>query len=135
MGLIGQDLVTLKATDGTRSYDLPLAVGDHVRLFRNTRAAGFGRGGSIGCNQSVLEVVGISGEGITMKTAKGRVALVHLEATRRRAGNYFLTPQPSFEACSMFQCSLTLRAARSAILLLGSFLEVLQAIRRLLTPP
>lgn len=77
LGLVGPDLRTEMATDGTRGYALPLAKGDHVRLYANTRAAGTGRGGSIGRNGSVLEVVDLSKAGMTVRTAKGRVALVH----------------------------------------------------------
>ena len=42
---------------------------------------------------------------------------------------------PTLTVSRPAQCSLTLRPARSAVPLKGSFLEVLQAIRRLLTRP
>ena len=38
LGLIGPDLMTLKASDGERHYQLLLATGDRVRLFRSVGA-------------------------------------------------------------------------------------------------
>ena len=50
--------MTVRATDGERNYTLALAKGDRVRLFRWTGAKyEKGRGGGIGRNGSVLEVI------------------------------------------------------------------------------
>jgi conjugative relaxase-like TrwC/TraI family protein len=77
-GEVGGDAKVLDAVDqhGTE-YRLPIAVGDRVRLFN--RAYGrFGRGniGRIGDNGSVVEVVAIRDDGLTVRTAKGRIATV-----------------------------------------------------------
>jgi hypothetical protein len=73
LNLLGPDLITVKATDGERDWSLRLARGDHVRLFKSTRAD-FGKRadgrrweGSIGRNGSVLEVVGVNHAGLTLK--------------------------------------------------------------------
>lgn len=73
--LLGPDLMTIRATDGTRNYDMTLAKGDHIRLFKSTGAAN-GKGGSIGRNGSVLEVVHVAEQGLTLRAKSGRVALV-----------------------------------------------------------
>ena len=77
MGLIGADVWTVKATDGTREYNLPLAPGDRVRLFQSTGATyANGRGGPIGRNGTVLEVVDAGAAGLTLKNDKGRVGFI-----------------------------------------------------------
>lgn len=81
LGLVGPDAVVVKATDGTRDYDLALAVGDRVRLFRSTGAKfGDGHGGNIGRNGSVLEVVAADTSGITLKAKTGKVGRVEWDA-------------------------------------------------------
>jgi conjugative relaxase-like TrwC/TraI family protein len=77
LGLVGPDAWRVRATDGTRDYDLPLAQGDRVRLFASTAARyADGGGGAIGRNGSVLEVVGAGADGLTLKTGTGRVGTV-----------------------------------------------------------
>ncbi|MFL5252958.1 MAG: MobF family relaxase [Rhodopila sp.] len=77
LGLVGPDIRTVPATDGQRIYNLPLAAGDRVRLFKSTGAKfGQGRGGNIGRNGSVLEVVGADDHGITLKAKSGKVGVV-----------------------------------------------------------
>lgn len=77
MGLISNDILTIKATDGERNYELALAKGDRVRLFKSVGATYVdGRGGPIGRNGSVLEVVDANDRGITLKNAKGRIGTV-----------------------------------------------------------
>jgi hypothetical protein len=86
MGLVGKDLMTVPATDGTRDYDLKLAAGDRVRLFQTTGATyDNGRGGPIGRNGSVLEVVDADASGLTLKNAQGRVGVVDWD--KLNAGN------------------------------------------------
>jgi AAA domain len=76
-GLVGADVWSVKATDGTREYTLPLAPGDHVRLFKSTGANyGDGTGGPIGRNGTVLEVLNADADGITLKNENGRVGVV-----------------------------------------------------------
>ena len=92
MSLLGPDAVTVRATDGERDYALTLAKGDRVRLFRSTGADfGNGRGGNIGRNGSVLEVVGVDDQGLTLRGRSGKVGTVRwsdMPADRRgqRAG-------------------------------------------------
>ncbi|MFL5281212.1 MAG: AAA family ATPase [Rhodopila sp.] len=71
MGLVGPDLRVVRATDGERYYNLTLAVGDHVRLFKSTGARlESRRGGRIGRNGSVVEVVSMDDHGIKLKSLK-----------------------------------------------------------------
>jgi hypothetical protein len=77
IGQLGPDMMTVRATDGERDYSLALAKGDHVRLFKSTGAKfGEGRGGSIGRNGSVLEVVDAGKKGLTLKAKSGKVGTV-----------------------------------------------------------
>ena len=87
MGLLGPDAVTVRATDGERDYALTLAKGDRVRLFRSTGAAfGNGRGGNIGRNGSVLEVVGVDDQGLTLRGRSGKVGTVRWSDMPARRG-------------------------------------------------
>ncbi len=82
LGEIGEDRITVRASDAAdiqaESFDLPLACGDRVRLFRRTNAvfAKTGAVGNIGRNGSVLEVRGITDDGLVLKTATGREGFV-----------------------------------------------------------
>lgn len=78
LGHVGADLLTIKATDGTREYAMKLAKGDQIRLFRSTGADyGNGTGGPIGRNGSVLEVIDINApSGIKLKAKNGRIGTV-----------------------------------------------------------
>ena len=71
MGLLGPDVRPVNATDGERNYTLPLAIGDHVRLFKST-AVTFenGRGGSVGRNGTITEVLALDAAGITLRSVK-----------------------------------------------------------------
>lgn len=73
-GELGPDLVVLSAADQAgETFDLPLAVGDRVRLFARTNAAYADRSrGIIGNNGSVLEVRGIDASGVMLRNAQGR---------------------------------------------------------------
>jgi hypothetical protein len=60
-----------------RPYTLPLAPGDHVRLFQSTGTNyGDGTGGPIGRNGTVLEVLNADAGGITLKNENGRIGVV-----------------------------------------------------------
>ena len=77
LGLLGPDITSIRATDGERNFTLRLARGDRVRLFRSTGAKyATGRGGAIGRNGSVLEVVDADDRGITLRTKHGKVGTV-----------------------------------------------------------
>jgi hypothetical protein len=83
-GELGADRVVLSACDQTGdAYDLPLAVGDRVRLFARTNAVYADRSrGSLGHNGSVLEVRAIGPEGVTLRNAGGREGLVAWDTLR-----------------------------------------------------
>lgn len=88
MGQLGADERVLHATDqaGAR-FELPLAVGDRVRLFDRATATFIGRSthGNIGNNGSVLEVRGIGEAGLMLRNAAGREGLVRWGTLRDRA--------------------------------------------------
>ena len=83
-GKLGPDVVTVQATDQNGvEYDLPLAVGDRVRLFGWTRAIFTdGRGGNIGNNGAVVEIEEINQLGIRARNAKGNVGFVKWDTLR-----------------------------------------------------
>ena len=72
MGEIGSDVMRIRAVDQEgREYDMPLAAGDRVRLFKSTGAKfGDGRGGAIGRNGSILDVLAIDDNGIMARSVK-----------------------------------------------------------------
>ena len=55
-----------------RTYELPIAIGDTLRLYRRTHAL-FGKVfGAIGNNGNLVTVTGISDTGLTLRSEKGR---------------------------------------------------------------
>jgi hypothetical protein len=73
-GEIGNDEVVYQAIDQRgETYDLPLATGDRVRLFRQTAAIIDGKRGTIGDNGDVVEIVGRTEHGLRLRDRKGRV--------------------------------------------------------------
>ena len=88
-GELGLDQVVLSACDQAGdAHDMPLAVGDRVRLFARTNAACADKSrGILGNNGSVLEVRGIGTAGVTLRNAGGREGLVAWDTLRdRRSG-------------------------------------------------
>lgn len=83
-GELGPDQVQLSACDQAGdTFDLPLAVGDRVRLFSRTNAVCTDKSrGLIGNNGSVLQVVSIEKTGITLRNARGRVGRVAWDTLR-----------------------------------------------------
>jgi len=93
MGELGQDRVTVRATDGRGgAYAMLLAEGDKVRLFARTRAVftdeqGRRKSASIGDNGTVLRVVRVlPAEGLELRGESGKVGFVSWEALRDRQG-------------------------------------------------
>lgn len=86
-GELGPDQVVLSACDQTGdSYELPLAVGDRVRLFARTNAAYADKSrGILGNNGSVLEVRAIDDAGVTLRNGQGRDGRVAWDTLRERA--------------------------------------------------
>ena len=82
-GTLGRDEVTIAASDQNGAeYDLPLAVGDRLRLFGRVYASFGDRGGNIGNNGSVVEVEKITPQGLQMRNAKGNSGFVKWETMR-----------------------------------------------------
>ncbi|WP_034998993.1 MobF family relaxase [Beijerinckia mobilis] len=78
-GEIGADEKLYKAIDQRgETYDLRIATGDKLRLYRRTWATIDGKGGSIGDNGDIVEVVGRSADGFTFKDKKGRIGSVEM---------------------------------------------------------
>ncbi len=57
-------------------YAIPIATGDKLRLFRRTWAKIDGKGGSIGNNGDIVEVVGRMANGLILRDKEGRVGEV-----------------------------------------------------------
>ena len=80
MGEIGADKITVQATDGEgiRTYSLPLAEGDRVRLFERTNAkfTGTDTVGNIGRNGTVLEITAIRDDGLMLRNPAGKEGFV-----------------------------------------------------------
>ncbi len=78
-GEVGDDRLKLTATDGEgiRTYDLALAEGDRVRLFRrvNARFTETDTVGNIGRNGSVLTIAAIQEEGLVLRNSTGKEGL------------------------------------------------------------
>ncbi|UZO94698.1 MobF family relaxase [Roseomonas mucosa] len=76
-GELGSDEVVYKAVDQRgEQYELPIAAGDRVRLFAKTWAKIDGKGGWIGSNGDVVDVVGQSDAGLSVRNKDGRVGTV-----------------------------------------------------------
>ena len=82
-GDLGRDQVEVSAVDQNgATYDLPLAIGDRVRLFARTPASFKGKGGNIGNNGLVLSVERLDAEGLQLRNAKGSSGFVKWETLR-----------------------------------------------------
>jgi len=86
IGEVSADQVVLHACDQNgASYELPLAIGDRVRLFDRVNASFENRSrGNIGNNGSVLEVLGIDAAGLTLRSAQGSIGKVAWDSLRDR---------------------------------------------------
>jgi len=82
-GELGQEEVVHQAIDQRgETYDMPIATGDKVRLFRKTYSLIEGKPGFIGANGDVVEVVGQSVDGLQFRDADGRVGAVQWRALK-----------------------------------------------------
>ena len=81
-GELGNDERVHKAVDQRgETYDMPIATGDKVRLFRKTWGQLQGaRGGYIGSNGDIVEVVSQSTAGLRLRNADGQEADVSWKA-------------------------------------------------------
>jgi hypothetical protein len=66
-------------------YVIPIATGDKLRLFRRTWAKINGKGGSIGNNGDVVEVVGRMANGLILRDKAGRVGEVEWKRLEHKA--------------------------------------------------
>jgi phage/plasmid primase-like uncharacterized protein len=84
-GQLGRDEVKIDATDQNGAeYEMPLAVGDRVRLFARTHASFGGKGGNIGHNGSVVAIERIAENGVQVRNAKGSSGFVKWDTLRDR---------------------------------------------------
>ena len=82
-GELGPEEVVHQAMDQRgETYDMPIATGDKVRLFRKTHALIEGKPGFIGANGDVVEVVGQSVDGLRLRDADGRMGAVQWRALK-----------------------------------------------------
>src|SRR6185312_7394728 len=85
-GEIGPDVTTLDAIDqyGQR-YDMPVAIGDRIRLFSRLHASLEGGGhGHFGTNGAVVEVLAVDDAGMKLRDARGKIGIVSWAALRDR---------------------------------------------------
>jgi hypothetical protein len=76
-GEIAAEEVVHRAIDqGNREFDLTLAVGDRVRLFRRTWGSVNGENRQVGNNGDVVQVLGQNGQSLRILTKDGAVAEV-----------------------------------------------------------
>src|SRR5208283_6088461 len=76
-GEIAADEVVYRAVDQRgQIYDLPIAAGDRLRLFRRTWGTIDGREQQVGNNGDIVEVLGHNADGLRLGTKDGRVAEV-----------------------------------------------------------
>ena len=76
-GEVGQDERVYAAISRTgETYDMPLAVGDKVRLYSKTSATIDGWHGFIGSNGDVVQIAGWTPDGVVMRDVAGREGAV-----------------------------------------------------------
>ena len=73
-----------------QAYDLALAVGDRVRLFRRTWGTVNGQGQQVGNNGDVVEVLRQSADGLRIRTKSGDVAEIEWRRLRDQKTNRLL---------------------------------------------
>ena len=76
-GELGPDEIVRPAIDPRGApYDLPIAIGDRLRLFRKTWGTVEGRRAHLGSNGQVVEVVGRDAEGLHLRAVADRASFV-----------------------------------------------------------
>jgi hypothetical protein len=95
LGEIGADKIALSATDteGLHAYDLTLAPGDRIRLFKRTNAKFKGTAaiGNIGRNGTVLEITDALNEGLMLRNPSGKEGFVTWSSLKdERSGRILL---------------------------------------------
>lgn len=95
MGEVGPDLAVVRASDGRGDdYEMPVAVGDRLRLYQQTRGSyvdGTGRTRSVvvGDNGSVLTVAAVlKDQGFRLQTEGGETYFVSLGALKPKGSDF-----------------------------------------------
>jgi hypothetical protein len=84
-GEIGDDEILHQAVDQDgRTYDLPIASGDRIRLFRRIWGTVDGRACRVGNNGDIVEVIAQSAAGLRLRTKDGHMAEVEWQRLRDR---------------------------------------------------
>ncbi len=84
-GEVGADEAVYAAVDNRgEQYELPVAMGDRFRLYKQTAATIDGRYGFIGANGDVVEVVRRTDDGLVFRNKDGRVGTVQWRRLRDR---------------------------------------------------
>jgi hypothetical protein len=77
-GELGRDEATYKAVvyraEKRELFDLPIATGDRLRMYRKTVAQIDGKRATIGNNGDIVEVVGKTAGGLVLRNARGQTA-------------------------------------------------------------
>ncbi len=90
-GEIGSDEVVYRAIDQRgQTYDLAIATGDRLRLFRRTWGTVEGERAQVGNNGDVVTVLGRTSDGLRVRTGKGQVADVEWRRLADEATNRLL---------------------------------------------
>jgi hypothetical protein len=85
-GEIGSDETTHKAVyyrgEKPEFFNLPIATGDKLRLYRRTWSSIDGKGGTIGNNGDIVEVTGKTSRGLLLRNDRGQVGEVEWRRLR-----------------------------------------------------
>jgi hypothetical protein len=120
LGLVGDDAAVIKATDGEREYNMALAKGDHLRLFDSIGVMfANGRGGRMGRNGKVVEIVDIDGHQMTVRDQAGKTGRVRLEdltkePKRKQLNVQRQRPRKPGRAYLAYGTSLTINTAQGS---------------------
>ena len=91
-GEIGPDIVVVDAaTASGEPFQLPIATGDMLRLFRRVYGSGAGTG-ALGDNGTNVEVVAVHNGGLVLRSPSGREAVVKWNALRSEDGRLMIGP-------------------------------------------
>lgn len=100
-GEIGADEATHKAVayrgDKPEFFNLPIATGDRLRLYRKTRVEVDGRLVGVGNNGDIVEVAGKTAQGLVLRNARGVAVNVDWKLlSDRQTGRLLLGPGRAF---------------------------------------
>ncbi|WP_294542205.1 MobF family relaxase [uncultured Rhodoblastus sp.] len=100
-GEIGADEATYKAVlyraNKPEFFDLPIATGDRLRLYRKTRTEVGGRLVGVGNNGDIVEVAGKTAQGFLLRNTRGALLNVDWKAlTDKSTGRLLLGPGRAF---------------------------------------